>query len=109
MAVAVQSVVFAGCLLAAVAHRSRQPFQPRQPDNWLLPSLIDGGNISSEEEERERNERRCVQQREWFRNRREAAIASSSTASSASDFLAKEAQEGYVRQMLRFSPRKKRK
>ncbi|KAM7289340.1 hypothetical protein ISCGN_029470 [Ixodes scapularis] len=92
MAVAAQSVVFAGCLLTSVAHRLRQPIQPRQPDNWLPPSLIDGGNISSEEEERKRNERRCAQQREWLRNRGEAAIASSSTASSASDSLANEEQ-----------------
>uniref|UniRef100_A0A6B0URX3 Putative secreted protein n=1 Tax=Ixodes ricinus TaxID=34613 RepID=A0A6B0URX3_IXORI len=70
MAVGVQSVVFAGSLLAAVAHRSQQPFQPRQPDNWLLPSLVDGGNISSEEEEREQKKRRCAQQRDWFFNRR---------------------------------------
>ncbi|KAM7304032.1 tigger transposable element-derived protein 6-like [Ixodes scapularis] len=47
----------------------------RHADNWLPPSLIDGGNLFSEEEERERNKRRCAQQREWFRNRREAATA----------------------------------
>ncbi|KAG0428216.1 hypothetical protein HPB47_024784, partial [Ixodes persulcatus] len=60
---------------AALEDTSRQPFQAYQPDNWLLPSLIDGGNIFSEEEGRERNKRRCAQQREWFRNRLGAAVA----------------------------------
>uniref|UniRef100_A0A6B0UFC4 Uncharacterized protein n=1 Tax=Ixodes ricinus TaxID=34613 RepID=A0A6B0UFC4_IXORI len=39
MAVAVQSVVFAGCLLAAVAHRSRQP--RRLADGlYFIPTIV---------------------------------------------------------------------